>query len=292
MNIGAIYKITNIINGKFYIGSAVDFDKRKKIHLYHLQKNSHHNKILQKAWNKYGIDSFVFEILEISNDRTKIIEREQYYLDLYKPYDIRIGYNICKIAGSWFGNKHTEKTKEIIRLKTKGRSHTEEEKIKMRENHPRLSGKDHPNFGKKLPIEQIEKRTYTFIKNYKKENHPFHNKKLSKDHIERLRKKSSGNNNPMYNISVLSKWEEIYGIEMANSMWKESNKKRSINCIGKNNKAIIQKDKEGVFIKEFASLSIANFETKINLGSIGQVCLGKRKYAGGYIWEYKNINNK
>ena len=39
-----IYKITNKINGKFYIGSAIDFIKRKKEHIYWLKKNNHHNK--------------------------------------------------------------------------------------------------------------------------------------------------------------------------------------------------------------------------------------------------------
>ena len=57
-------------------------------------------------------------------------------------------------------------------------------------------------------------------------------------------------------------------------------------------KPVIQKDKKGNFIMEFPSLTEASKKTSINLGLIGQVCLGNRKCSGGYIWEYKNINNK
>ena len=56
-----IYAILNIINGKSYIGSAINFDRRKKTHLRLLNKNSHHSIKLQNAYNKYGVDSFLFK---------------------------------------------------------------------------------------------------------------------------------------------------------------------------------------------------------------------------------------
>lgn len=59
-----IYRITNMANGKYYIGSAESFARREWQHKYDLRRGVHKNPRLQAAWNKYGADMFVFEILE------------------------------------------------------------------------------------------------------------------------------------------------------------------------------------------------------------------------------------
>ena len=105
-----IYQIKNLVNNKIYIGSSVCFNKRKKTHILHLRKGKHHSIKLQRSWNKYGENSFIFEIIEVIYDISKILEREQFYLDLYKSYEK--GYNICEIAGSTLGMKHRQETKE------------------------------------------------------------------------------------------------------------------------------------------------------------------------------------
>lgn len=108
-----IYKIINNINNKFYIGStSVSFKQRWSTHKRDLNKDIHINKHLQRAWNKYGKEFFIFEIIEVVEDKNKIIEKEQYYLDLYKPYDRNIGYNSYPTAGSPLGSKHTIETKQ------------------------------------------------------------------------------------------------------------------------------------------------------------------------------------
>ena len=58
MSISGIYIIRNLINGNVYIGSAVRIDSRKRQHLHKLRSGKHENGHLQKAWNKYGEDSF------------------------------------------------------------------------------------------------------------------------------------------------------------------------------------------------------------------------------------------
>ena len=55
-----IYKILNNINGKIYIGSTKNFNKRWVTHKYLLRLNKHENKHLQYAWNKYGEVHFEF----------------------------------------------------------------------------------------------------------------------------------------------------------------------------------------------------------------------------------------
>lgn len=87
MNCG-VYKIINLKNNKFYIGSSNNLHKRFIHHKNSLLKNKHHNKYLQNAWNKYGEENFKFEIVEYCYNN---FEKEQYYLDSLKPQ-----YNIAK----------------------------------------------------------------------------------------------------------------------------------------------------------------------------------------------------
>lgn len=109
-----VYKIENLINGKVYIGSTISgFKKRVREHLYHLNKGNHHSSHLQKAYNKYGNDSFKVSILEVC-DYTNIIEREQYYIDFYQCFMRDKGYNILQKAYSSIGYKHTEETLLLI----------------------------------------------------------------------------------------------------------------------------------------------------------------------------------
>jgi group I intron endonuclease len=104
-----IYKIINLINNKIYIGSAINFNLRYRKHISDLKNNNHCNKKLQNGWNKHGEGSFDFVIIEQVIDKTKLLEREQYYLDNLKPE-----YNICKIAGNTLGVKVSDETKKKI----------------------------------------------------------------------------------------------------------------------------------------------------------------------------------
>lgn len=59
-----IYSITNVLNKKIYIGSAVNIKKRWSDHRYCFLKNKHHNSHFQSAWNLYGESNFKFEVIE------------------------------------------------------------------------------------------------------------------------------------------------------------------------------------------------------------------------------------
>ena len=70
-----VYKITNLINNKYYIGSSKNVSFRYRTHLFTLKNNVSECTILQKAVNKYGIQNFEFSIVEItSNYKEKEIE--------------------------------------------------------------------------------------------------------------------------------------------------------------------------------------------------------------------------
>lgn len=97
--ISGIYKITNKTNGKYYIGSSKDIigsQGRFNCHLRYLVGNYHDNDHFQKAWNKYGKENFLFEIIEIV-DEENLLTREQYYFDTIADKDQV--YNISFVAG-------------------------------------------------------------------------------------------------------------------------------------------------------------------------------------------------
>ena len=89
-----VYKITNKANGKFYIGSSNNIKHRWNNHIKQLTEQNHKNSHLQNAWNLYGKDNFVFEIIEECSPDIQF-EREQHYLNTLNPFDER-GYNIVR----------------------------------------------------------------------------------------------------------------------------------------------------------------------------------------------------
>ncbi len=125
-----IYKILNKINGKFYIGSAVDFYERWHSHKHYLETNRHHNAYLQRAWVKYQSVSFEFMILEYC-EKEKLIEREQFWIDQTKCYDRKVGYNIRLIANSNVGLKFSDEHKAKMSAWQVGRTLSEETKEKI-----------------------------------------------------------------------------------------------------------------------------------------------------------------
>ena len=88
-----IYKITNKINNKVYIGQSVNITKRWNTHRRHSQiKNKDYDKYLYRAFRKYGIENFSFEVIE-ECPRELLNDRECYYIQLYKSNDDYYGYN-------------------------------------------------------------------------------------------------------------------------------------------------------------------------------------------------------
>lgn len=95
-DMSGIYKITNLVNGKLYIGQAVNLRKRKATHLATLRKGRHRNKRLQASFNKHGEQAFSFSAVEYC-ELGELIAREQYWIDQLDV--VANGYNLSPIAG-------------------------------------------------------------------------------------------------------------------------------------------------------------------------------------------------
>lgn len=178
-----IYKITNTVNGKVYIGSAVDIERRWKKHQYNLSHNRNEpNEHIQGAWNKYGAESFIFEVVELVSELSQLYAREKYWIVFYGALDTLVGYNKClesisqlgikrseetrrKISesqrgerGSCYGKPRSEETKRKISEAKKGKRHTGEARQKMSESHMgKKTGEEHPMYGKHRSEESRQK---------------------------------------------------------------------------------------------------------------------------------------
>lgn len=131
MTKSGIYQIFNVLTGMFYIGSAVDFNRRFKRHKRLLNTNKHPNAHLQAAWNRYGERAFEFKIIQYLENLSLLVPVEQKWLDFTKSHERHIGYNICKIADSRTGILHSEDTKLKIAATNKGRVKTKEHQAKI-----------------------------------------------------------------------------------------------------------------------------------------------------------------
>ncbi len=129
-SVSGIYLITNLLDNKHYVGSAVNIQKRWGYHKQDLRKNRHINKHLQHAWNKYGEAVFRFEILETTPDSADLITIEQYYLDWLEPE-----YNVLKIANNRLGVKHSLEARARMSAAHTGHVASDETKAKMSTSH-------------------------------------------------------------------------------------------------------------------------------------------------------------
>jgi group I intron endonuclease len=107
--ITGIYQIENTVNRKVYIGQSVDIKKRWKF-----EKQGQVNWCLEDDVIAYGIDSFQFSILERTT-KSRLNEREAFYIKKFNSQDIRYGYNLTK-GNSSESLTHNGMIKELTRL--------------------------------------------------------------------------------------------------------------------------------------------------------------------------------
>lgn len=221
-----IYKIENLVNGKVYVGQAVDIKKRLRDHIRNLNKGIHGFKgvvqggpdiidHLQCAWNEYGSESFVVGVIEYIEDLGQLTPREQYWMDLTQCYDSAFGYNECKVAGSCRGVKRSEETRVKMSEAKKG------------ENHPLYGkrGENNPNYGKH-PTEETKQKISEAKKGAKYhmygrqgkrgEDNPNYGKHRTEETKQKISESHMGEKNPNYGKGIML---EFMGEAHSIPMW-------------------------------------------------------------------------
>jgi len=118
----AVYKITNIKNGHFYVGSSIVPRIRFQTHKRELRTGIHHCQPLQRAWDKYGEDSFSFDAIEETDCKDTLLALEAEWLN--EHYGKSHCYNTGTTPGAAFlGRTHTDAAKEKVSAAQKGKQH-------------------------------------------------------------------------------------------------------------------------------------------------------------------------
>lgn len=148
--IACIYAIVNVINDKQYVGQTFNKLKRFGEHKKTLRAHTHCNRLLQRAFNKYGEEAFIFVMLEEVKDLEKLTEKEQCWIDTLKPE-----YNLAPVAGSMLNYKHTDEARQNMSKAHIGKIQHSEEYLK--ELAYKMKGNKW-NVGRKHSLEHIETR--------------------------------------------------------------------------------------------------------------------------------------
>lgn len=116
-----VYIIRNSINAKVYVGSAVNFRRRFNDHRNGLRKAAHHSQRLQNFANKYGIATLRFELLATC-PAENLLAVEQTFIVMYRAANPAHGFNICPVAGSALGIKHSAESRNLMSVAKKAMS--------------------------------------------------------------------------------------------------------------------------------------------------------------------------
>lgn len=248
-----IYKITNLINNKSYIGQSINIEKRWYEHKYKSQCNNDNsfNSILHMAFRKYGIENFKIEVIEELKTPEQLDEKERYYINFYNtitPY----GYNIleggqkirskikyCKNCGKVLKYSKTQYCLKCCHI------------LQHKCTHP----------SKDILLKMIA------LNGFEKTGRIYG---VSGSTIKKWCKKQQL---PFYKKDILKLYNSINNI---------SNEKKSISP-----KKVVQLNKNtNEIIREFNSAYEAGKFLGKGNSHIVEVCNGKQKTAYGFKWEY------
>lgn len=250
-----IYKTTNLINGKIYIGQ----DSKNN------PKYLGSGDLLKKSIKKYGKENFIKEILCTCINQKDLDDKEKFFIKELDSFNMEIGYNIALGGrnGGSFGRKLSEEHKKKISESRIGIVFSEEHKNKLSKAHigkviGRETKEKMSNSQKLITHKPMSKETKEKISKIKT------GKKLSNETKEKIRESHYGEKNHFFG------------------------KKHSDETLSKTRKPIIQLSIDGEIIKEWSGINEAAKSLNIKQSGISAVLCGKYKITHGFKFIYKN----
>ncbi len=245
-----IYQITNKINHKIYIGKSVDIEERWQQHKYGNSRIT-----ISKAIKKYGRENFDFIVLESINIvslnkeeiNEKLLNLEQKWIDIKKPYLKSIGYNINR------------KAKITYRPKNRIDTNIKISKIKQEMNH----------CGKPIIQYTLEGK---FIREWKSAAEVERILGLFAENVSAVCMKK---NKKCGNYIFRHKGDVLTDDDIKN-----------VNVIHRNRKKVIKQSLSGDDIEIFNSIQDAANSVDGSISNIIHTCKGRQKTYRGFIWKY------
>lgn len=285
MSYGIIYKATNIINGKVYIGQTTNTINRRRTEHYYNAMNGDSNQVFYRAIRKYGKDSFSWEIIDKADTKKELCEKEIYWIEYYNSY---IGKKDCNGYNMSIGgetNKGAILSKETRRKMSVSRA-----------------GKGNAMYGRKMTDAQKERLRKIATSENNPTNKPVIKLSLDGKILDRYHScaesaraiggdtshiASCCRGERLVGYGYLWLYEDDYDEGLVKERIKILNKSKKNLNISKRKK-VVQLSLDGKFIKSFNSISDAEMEvTGKIVCAIGRCCRGKAKTYKGFKWMYE-----
>lgn len=250
-----IYKTTNLINGKIYIGQ----DSKNNDNYFGS------GDLIKKAIKKYGLINFKKEILCLCETQKELNEMEQKFILDYCSTNKSIGYNICVggTNGTMLNRKHSVETKQQMSEVRIG--------MKLSDEHKKNISKAHKG---KIISEETKKKMSISQKSVI--HNPLSEEIKEKIRNKKLGKKASNETKKKMSESHSGEKNHFYG------------KKHSDETLNKTRKPIIQLNIDGEIIKEWSGINEAAKSLNIRQSGISAVLCGRYKITSGFKFIYKN----
>lgn len=280
-----IYIIICTINNKYYIGYASDFNSRFRHHKSTLRNNSHKNIYLQRAWNKYGEENFIFEILERC-PKSKLSALEHWWVIVLGARDKHYGYNLAPTNPNQIAGTSRESALKAAVTRRKNGKHklTDETKQKISKAHrgKKMSKEMREkmsiiNKGKKLSAKHIEIISISHSKIVYQYN-------MNREFVKKWLKVRDASK--FYNFSENAISQAARTNRMANNSLWSYNKYEKHPYNPKNIKKVIGINNNNEIIEFNSAIEAAKY---VGLKYATSICSSIKNgwRAGGYYWKYK-----
>jgi group I intron endonuclease len=291
-----IYKITNIINNKVYVGiTNQGYKTRWYKHCSDAIRDCGFP--LHLAMQKHGIANFKIEVIDIANTIQELKDKEKYWISHYNSNNREIGYNLTEGGDGTFGRKHSEETKEKIRQKVYSRV----------KNGTFLRVENNPHLEKEI---ECFKTDGSFLRKYESATKAAIELSINKHCVARCARgvlntykgyifkytnidrpivpKIPKSIIPKVNKPRIISEEVKHRISETNKLRWTPERKVKYQLHNNKNRSILQYTLNGEFIKEY--ISVAHAVRELNLKDHHGIALcarGGRKKSAGFIWRYK-----
>lgn len=261
-----IYKITNKINGKSYIGQSIHIEQRWQEHQMKSQTS-----LIHRALEKYGVENFSFKVLEQCN-QVDLDEREKYWIAYYNTFED--GYNLTRGGGEGFKYDVEEVYQTFLQLQNLAQTarkigcHETTVRNILRTYDINLSIKQEDK-----PVEQIDPKTLQVIREFKTVQDAADAMKVNRSAISMA---INGQHQTSAGYIWRAKGDTQKILNDSNKRWK---------C------PVEQMDLQGNILAEYESAA----EAARQIGHPGRgcqiisVCKGINMTSYGYRWRYRKI---